>query len=133
MQLDLGPHADLTQEEYASQLLGYSGSPLAAPSPFPYADINSADLPKEVDWRKEGAVTHVKNQKQCGSCWAFSTTGAIEGISAIYTGVLEVLSEQELIDCDTKHDHGCNGAALKHGDLRAWRMVVCLQGARSQS
>ena len=109
--LGLNQFSDLSTEEFQAMtgLRGVSDSPSLASEGFKYAD-SVAD--GAVDWREKGAVTDVKNQGQCGSCWSFSTTGAVEGVNAIASGKLVSLSEQQLVSCDHAHDMGCNGGLM---------------------
>merc|ERR1712169_61227 len=76
------------------------------------ADVSA--LPSSVDWESAGAVTPVKDQGNCGSCWSFSATWALEGAYEIKYGTLESFSEQELVSCDSSilGDHGCSGGLM---------------------
>ncbi|XP_077436641.1 cathepsin L.1 [Vanacampus margaritifer] len=109
--------ADLENQEYkrlVSQgcLLHFNSSiPRGGSTFLPLS--NGADLPHTVDWRDKGYVTDVKDQKECGSCWAFSTTGSLEGQTFRKTGKLVSLSEQQLVDCSGDFGNmGCMGGLM---------------------
>ncbi|KAL6630498.1 hypothetical protein ACP70R_028571 [Stipagrostis hirtigluma subsp. patula] len=107
--------ADLTSEEFAAMYTGFKPLPSGAKKVpgFKYQNFKLSDDDQTVDWRQQGAVTGIKNQGQCGCCWAFSTAGAVEGIHAITTGELLSLSAQQLVDCSTSGvNNGCNGGNM---------------------
>ncbi|KAG3284620.1 cathepsin F [Ictidomys tridecemlineatus] len=99
--------SDLTEEEFNTIYL----NPLLKEESIKKMQLTktvSDPAPPEWDWRKKGAVTKVKDQGMCGSCWAFSVTGNVEGQWFLNQGTLLSLSEQELLDCD-KMDKACMG------------------------
>ncbi|GIY09392.1 procathepsin L, partial [Caerostris darwini] len=108
LQYDLGLHSyrkgineysDMEHEEFVKTFNGYRRLVNMKSNASSWVPPSNVRIPDQVDWRDQGLVTPVKNQQQCGSCWAFSTTGSLEGQHMKKTGNLVSLSEQNLVDC----------------------------------
>jgi KDEL-tailed cysteine endopeptidase len=105
---------DLTPEEFKAQMIRGLKAPVGSYGCGTFSN-SASGAPSSIDWRTKGAVTTVKDQGQCGSCWTFSSTGAMEGAWAIAKGQLIDLAEQELVDCaGLKYGSmGCNGGQME--------------------
>merc|ERR1712007_67235 len=115
----------------------YTGlkKPAALWGDLPYLgkhNYTGSTLAGSVDWSTKGAVTPVKNQGQCGSCWSFSTTGALEGAWEIATEKLVSLSEQQFVDCD-KRDSGCSGGLMDTAFAFAKKNAICTEDSYAYS
>jgi len=120
--------SDLTITEFTAQYLSTPMPPKSPGSAVLRAD-NSSVFADSIDWTTKGAVTAVKNQAQCGSCWAFSTTGGLEGAYFIKNSKLTSFSEQQLVSCNSKTDHGCSGGLMDNAfDWIEGQKGLCTEG-----
>jgi C1A family cysteine protease len=109
-------YSDIKPDDFNAQYYGgYAESGLATREKnynHELSKVSKDSIPASIDWTTLGAVTPIKDQGQCGSCWAFSAVMAIEGDLFIDTGKLISLSEQDLVSCDHNGDEGCNGGLM---------------------
>jgi len=131
-QFDINEFADMSHDEFAgSYLHGFRPELKQQWGELPHLgthQYSGAALPASVDWNAKGAVTPIKNQGQCGSCWAFSTTGSVEGAWEIATGKLVSLSEQQLVDCSkAEGNQGCNGGLMDNGFKYFETAAICTE------
>ena len=113
--MGINQFTDLTPQEFKDQYVGGLRAEVGSYGCKSFSS-SASGAPSSIDWRQKGAVTSVKDQGQCGSCWTFSATGAVEGAWAIAKGQLVDLAEQELVDCATGisyGSHGCNGGQME--------------------
>lgn len=129
--MDVNQFADLTADEFHELYVGggYVARGSRSARPLFVMPPHMA-LPASVDWTEHGAVTPVKNQGQCGSCWSFSATGAMEGAWFLKNGSLVSLSEQQLVDCSVSEgNEGCNGGLMDY----AFQYVVDNHGITTEA
>jgi C1A family cysteine protease len=121
---------DLLPEEFHAKYTGFLGSRHEYARSQNVADLSGVKVADSIDWVSKGAVTPPKNQGQCGSCWSFSTTGAIEGAWYNAHNQLVSLSEQELMDCSKDEgNHSCEGGLMDY----AFEWVIKKGGICSES
>jgi KDEL-tailed cysteine endopeptidase len=109
--LGLNPFTHLTQEEFAATRLGFKASKKNATRNV--TALPTSNLTTSVDWRAK--LNAIKDQGQCGSCWAFSAVGALEGLHSISKSNLYNLAEQELVDCSSSYGNlGCSGGLMDY-------------------
>jgi len=110
--MKMNKFGDMTNQEFRRQMNGYNSSIEKVESEFTYQSTN-AQIPDSVDWRTQGYVTPIKDQGQCGSCWAFSAIASLEGQHFKASQKLVSLSEQNLVDCSRKQgNQGCDGGLM---------------------
>ncbi|KAL6650396.1 hypothetical protein ACP70R_009321 [Stipagrostis hirtigluma subsp. patula] len=128
--LEANQFADLTDDEFRASRTGFKPAAKGRTTGFRYANVSLDDVPASVDWRTKGAVTPIKDQGDCGCCWAFSTVASMEGIVKLSTGKLVSLSEQELVDCDVDGmDQGCDGGEMDN----AFQFIIDNGGLTTES
>ena len=109
----LNKFADMTTEEFSST---FKGLKMGSTTPHKTHQLTGKAVPSSMDWRQYGVVTGVKDQGQCGSCWAFSAIGSLEGAWARAGNALVSLSEQQVVDCSWSYgNQGCNGGWMDDG------------------
>jgi len=129
-EMELNKFADLTSAEFKNIYLGYKPD-LRRYKPVTLEDVKVGAYPSgSLDWTQDKVVTGVKDQGSCGSCWAFSTTGSVEGIIALRHSSLVSLSEQQLVDCAGSYGNaGCNGGLMDNAFKYVEAHGLCTEGA----
>jgi hypothetical protein len=129
--VEMNKFADLSSAEFKNIYLGYKPDLRRDERRVTLDDLRVGAYPDgSIDWVAKGAVTGIKDQGQCGSCWSFSTTGAVEGIVAIKHGQLTPLSEQELMDCSYSYGNlACNGGLMDNAFKYVMANGLCTEAA----
>jgi len=133
--LGVNQFADLSHGEFKNTYLGYNAELRRGAKQVTLGDLKAPGAPAtypsgSLDWTTEGAVTGIKNQGNCGSCWAFSTTGSVEGIVEITHGTLISLSEQQLVDCAGSYgNEGCDGGLMDNAFKYVMANGLCTEAA----